>query len=253
MIGYLLPFFISLTLLFHLLLFHFFSLFSFNLLLTFSFFSFNLLLLNNALLEAVLPVGDFQVIGLLDLGLVEDAVVRTCYGCGVLGGVQGTDVASGDAGQPVNGLGEVVPRADALVGEVEDARLNALGDSSHDSSGQVSRVGGRTYLIKDNSQFALLPTEAQHRLHEVVAEAAVEPGGADDESRGVGSQDSLFASEFCPAIDGVGACGEVFGIGGVGGAVEDVVGRDVDERGALFLGDRGEIFYGRAVQQESCG
>ena len=110
----------------------------------------------NASLQAVLPIGDVYVICGLNLCLVEYAVVRTCSWGGVFGSMQRPHATSGDAGQPMNRLCEIIPRADALVGEVIDARLHTLVDGREDGCGKVMCIGGRSYLVKDNTQFRLL-------------------------------------------------------------------------------------------------
>ena len=72
-------------------------------------------------------------------------------GRGVLRGVERTDAACGDARQAVDGLREVVPRDDALVGEVIDARHDATVDGCEDGHGEVAGVGRRAYLVEDNA------------------------------------------------------------------------------------------------------
>ena len=106
--------------------------------------------------------------------------MRAVGRCGILRGVEGAHMAGGNACQTMDGLGEVVPGDDTLVGEVVDARNNTLFDSSEDSHCQIACIGGRTYLIEDDAQFGFLLTQANHCLDEVIAKGGIEPGCADD-------------------------------------------------------------------------
>ena len=104
--------------------------------------------------------------------------MRTCGRSGILRSVERTDVAGGDACDAVDGLREVVPRRDALVREMVDARHDALVDGRHDGGGEVAGIGRSTDLVEDDAEFLLLTTEAQHGLDKIVAEGRVEPSGA---------------------------------------------------------------------------
>ena len=63
----------------------------------------------DALGEAILPIGDVKTIGLLDLRLVQYTVVWTSGGGRVFAGVERTHLTIFDAGNAMNGLGEIVP------------------------------------------------------------------------------------------------------------------------------------------------
>ena len=105
-----------------------------------------------------MPMRDVDTEGLLDFRLVEHGEVRPMSWGGVVFGADRVDLARVDACQVMNGASEVVPRADTLVGEVEDARLDALFDDGHDGLSQVAGIGGRTYLVDDDAELLALLT-----------------------------------------------------------------------------------------------
>ncbi len=181
----------------------------------------------HALREALFPMRDFDAEGFLNFCLVQHAVSRSVSRCGIFSGVQWFDVASGDAGNAVNGLGEVVPARDSLVGKVVDARHDALVDDGHDGQCQVVSVGGRAYLVEDYAQLLFLLAQSQHRLNEVVAESRVEPSRADDDMFWTYLRHGHLTSQFGGAIHTVGAGGVGLGVGRVMRAVEYIVGADL--------------------------
>ena len=61
-------------------------------------------------------------------------------------------MAGSDTGYAMNGLGEVVPRDDSLVGEMIDSRHYPFLNGGEDSYRQVAGVGGSAYLVGDNSE-----------------------------------------------------------------------------------------------------
>jgi hypothetical protein len=114
--------------------------------------------------------------------------------------------------------------------------------------GQEFGAGRGADLVGDDFQLVALFRQTQHGLGEVGAARGVDPAGAEDEvARAAG--DGLFAFELGLAIDAERA-------GGVGlfprrraAAVEDVVGRVVDEPGAELLGFVGEDAGGERVDR----
>ena len=103
-----------------------------------------------------MPMRDVDTEGLLDFRLVEHGEVWPMSRGGVVFGADRVDLARVDASQMMNGAGEIVPRADPLVGEVEDARLDALFDDGRDGLSQVVGIGGRTYLVDDDAELLAL-------------------------------------------------------------------------------------------------
>ena len=95
--------------------------------------------------------------------------MRTGSGCRILLSVKRTHTTRSDAGYTMDGTGEIVPRADTLVAEVEDSRRHILRNGGIDGTGQIAGIGRCTYLVKDNSQLLLLSTKANHGLYKVVA------------------------------------------------------------------------------------
>ena len=92
----------------------------------------------DAFFKGILPPADVEVERLLYFRLVQHGVVRTLCRHGVVLCVDGLHVAVVDAFEAVYGPGEIVPRANALVGEVVNARRDALADYLHDGAGEVA-------------------------------------------------------------------------------------------------------------------
>ncbi len=130
--------------------------------------------------------------------------------------------------------GEVVPGARAGGGHVVDAELDPL-DQADDPVGEVPGVGGRADLVAHDQDLVLGRGEAQHRLDEVGAADAEEPGGADDEVALVGRRRRLLAGELGAAVGRERRRLVGLDVGRALAAVEDVVAGDVDDAGA----DRG--------------
>ncbi len=77
--------------------------------------------------------------------------------------------------------GEAVPGHVSAVGEVEDTVLVGQSRESERRFGEVPGVRRASALIGDHPELVALGEELQHGAHEVVAEAAEEPGRADDD------------------------------------------------------------------------
>ncbi len=181
----------------------------------------------HALREALFPMRDFDAEGFLDFCLVQHAVGWSVSRCGIFSGVQRLDVASGDARNAVNGLGEVVPAGNTFVGEVIDARHDALVDDGHDGLCQVVSVGGCAYLVEDYAQLLFLLAQSQHRLDEVVAESRVEPSRADDDMFWACFRHSHLTCQLGGTVHAVGAGCVGLGVGRVLRAIEYIVGADL--------------------------
>ena len=181
----------------------------------------------HALREALFPMRDFDAKGFLDFCLVQHAVGWSLSRCGIFSGVQRLDVASGDARNAMNSLGEVVPAGNALVGKVVDARHDALVDDGHDGQCQVVSVGGCAYLVEDYAQLLLLLPQSQHRLDEVVAESRVEPSRADDDMFWTCLRYGHLTSQLGGAIHAVGAGRVGLDVRRVLRAIEYIVGADL--------------------------
>ena len=57
----------------------------------------------------------------------------------------------GDAGNAMDGLGEVIPTDDTLVAEMIHPGDDALVDGSHDGRGKVGGVCRSAYLVEDDT------------------------------------------------------------------------------------------------------
>ena len=125
-------------------------------------------------------------------------------------------------------------------GHVVDAVLEPL-DQADDAVGEVPGVGRRADLVVDDEDLVLVGGEAQHRLDEVAAADPEEPGGADDEVARVGGRGRLLAGELGAAVGGERRRLVALDVGRALGAVEDVVGGDVDDAGADRRGGGGDV------------
>ena len=110
----------------------------------------------NAFGKALLPIGNLDIVGLLELGLVEHGIVRTMCRRGEFCRMEGTNMARRDACQPMDGLGEVVPGDDTLVGEMIDSRLDTFLNGDHDDTSQVAGIGRCANLVEDDTQLRFL-------------------------------------------------------------------------------------------------
>ena len=75
----------------------------------------------------------------------------------------------------------------------------------------------------------VLPS-GQHGADEVLAGGGIDPGGAQDDRLGAGCEDGLLAGQFAGAVDALRRDRVGLDIGFGLGAVEHVVGRDMDQR-----------------------
>ena len=132
-----------------------------------------------------------------------------------------------EAGLLEDRLGEVGPGRVAVGGDVVDA-VRQEQDLTR-RGGEVADVGRRPPLVVDDRDLVPLLAEPQHRTHEVVAGRAEEPRGADDPRplarRGL-------AVELRPPVGGLRVRPVRLDVRLRASAVEDVVGREVDERRA---------------------
>src|ERR1041384_562090 len=87
-----------------------------------------------------------------------------------------------------------------------------------------------------------LPEEAQHGQHEILPACRVHPGGPDDEGRISGQLlDRFLAGLLAGAIDVDRAAGRLRGVGCYPFSIEDEVGGEMDDPGAVVPGRRGEV------------
>ena len=147
---------------------------------------------------------------------------------------------------------EVVPRADALVGEVVHplvARVAFRLDDREERKRQVPGVGRSADLVEDHLQRIPLRGQTQHRLQEVVAVFRVEPRRAEDQIPAPGRHDGAFARKLRAPVGSQRRGRTILRIGRMGRAIEDVVRRDVEQRRARRLGRSCQIARGLVVQQ----
>ena len=141
---------------------------------------------------------------------------------------------------------ELIPGAAARGCHVVDAELDPL-DQADDAVSEVPSVGRRADLVADDEDLAMVGGEAEHRLDEVGAAGAEQPGGADDEVALVGGAGRLLPGQLAAPVcrERRGLVG--FDVGRALAAVEDIVAADVDDRGADQGGGRGDVARPLAV------
>ncbi len=131
------------------------------------------------------------------------------------------------------GSRHVVDAFAAAEGAAVAVELEGLVDDRDGGRGEVAAPGGRSALIVDDAQLVALPSQAQHGAHEVAAPAAVDPARADDDGRRAAGEQGLLAVALGAPVDAEGIGLVVRAVRGrTGAAVEHVVRREVDDRGA---------------------
>ena len=207
------------------------------------------------------PIGHLYPEGLFNLALVQHGEGGTGDGTGELAAVAGLHVAGGLAAEELYHLGEVVPGADAFVTEMINAGfavrrfrvkpgMTVIFQYHGYGFCQVEGVGGGADLVEDYLELGFGGGEAEHCLAEVLAEFAVEPGGADNHVVAAGLLDFLLPVEFGEAIDSGGGAPLVFAAGGVVGfPAEDVVGGDVHQQAADLFHCDGKVLGGGGVER----
>ena len=136
-----------------------------------------------------------------------------------------------------------------MIGLAEADRLAPPATEQCDQSvGEIERAARIADLIVDDGKFIALARKPHDGLDEIVTERAVEPGGADDQMIGRGGANLLLADQLAPPV-GAGRSGRVvLAIGALADAIEDIIGRDVDDRNTALAGDAGQGAGGIAVE-----
>ena len=121
-----------------------------------------------------------------------------------------------------------------VVGAVGESTLafalplaNELGGNIGEQRGR----GGYPPLVGDDTQAVAIGGQLEHGLGEVAAMGADDPAGTQDQVARVGGLQCQFPVALGQAVDALRVGGIVFDVGALLGAVEDVVGRVVDDEG----------------------
>ena len=118
-----------------------------------------------------------------------------------------------------------------------------------EGGGDVAGVGGRPDAVADDVQGVVFDGQRDGPIGRGEGFARTEkPLEPDDEVVRRGLQGGDLPVDFGAAIDAEGMGGVVLAIGGIFFAVEDVVGAEVDEPGAVGRAPLGDVFDGEAVQ-----
>ena len=137
----------------------------------------------------------------------------------------------------------------ARARHVEDAAQAPLAGSleqvaAHrdDAVGDVERARRRAVLIRHDRDLVAVARQAQHRFDEILAERAVDPGGAqDDVVAQLPRATACSPASLVAPVDPERPDRIVLAVGAGHGAVEDVIGRDMDHRNARRRGIRAAI------------
>ena len=116
-----------------------------------------------------------------------------------------------------------------------------------DRAGDVRRAGRGADLVGDDPQHRALSGEAQHRLDEIVPVRAVDPGGAQDNVLAQRLAHGALAGLLARAVNPQRIDRIVLSVGAALGAVEDIIGRDMDQRNAGFAARRRDIGRSDAI------
>src|SRR5664279_5340187 len=177
--------------------------------------------------ESVLPRAHATELFELELAVGQHRIGGAVGGRLVVYGLDGND--RNIQTQAVHDMGGKdvpagLPRVHTVIGP-RAAVLNGRPELVHHVLGE----GGTANLIVHDAQLVLLAGKAQDRAHEVVPCAAIHPGEAQDEVIRVGLAGGLLALQFGPAVDGEGTRGGVLTVGLGRGAIENVVGGEIDD------------------------
>jgi hypothetical protein len=214
--------------------------------------------------QGVAPVADRRDARRGPGGVAEDAVGRARGRQRVLGGADraGCDHGPFDIGflrvfglsglvQPEDFLGKPEPGRLAGAGGVVHARRGVGGDQRVDRRGDIAGPGRLAALVVDHRGGRARPGQPEHRLHEVAAVRAVQPGGADHVAglwqRGPHGE---LACQLGAAVGAARGGAGALGVRGGRLTVEHVIGRGVDEHRARVRAGGGQAGSAAGVDGE---
>src|SRR5690348_17021468 len=123
--------------------------------------------------------------------------------------------------------------------EGSTAGKQSLGHSQ-DGPRDLGSRGWATLLIVDNAKRLAFVRAGKHREHEISANRRVDPGCAQNDMGGQGRPHGAFARLLALAIDRKRIDGVILDIGALFSPIEDVVGREMDQRNVeMRTGGRG--------------
>jgi hypothetical protein len=130
------------------------------------------------------------------------------------------------------------------------ARVDRRGDADR-RAGEIGGGGRGAALIVDDAQLVAFGAEAEHRAHEIIADGTVDPRGAQDHVTVETFGDRRVTLCLARAVDRQGGDRIVLAVGACLGAVIDVIGGEMDERGAHLAAGLGERGGTIAINRES--
>ena len=108
----------------------------------------------------------------------------------------------------------------------------------HKGMGDVRRIAGTTVLVCHDADLGAILGQPQHGAHEVLAVGRINPGRPKHEVVGRSAGDPPFALQLGAPVGGDRSGGVGFEVGCALGPVEDVIGRQVQDRRTQFPRDR---------------
>ena len=129
-------------------------------------------------------------------------------------------------------FGKVIPRAYAFVSKVVGTLVptsDILVKNGYQEKSQVTSIGRRPDLIKNDTELLSLLHQPTHCLHKVRPIGRIEPRGAQDEGMTAHMSYCLLPKELGSPIHTLGAGDFVFGDWEMTISSEDIICRDMDE------------------------
>ena len=143
-----------------------------------------------------------------------------------------------DGGTSEDVLGQIMPGAGAGIDEMIGAAQPILAVSADPLQDRQNRTrdvvgsGWATMLVRHDPQLRPFGTQAKHRLHEIMPGRTHHPRRAQDDMARIGAPHRKLATQLGGAIDPERGDRILLDIGLGFGAVEHIIGRDVQDRNA---------------------
>ncbi len=186
--------------------------------------------------------------------MTQHAVTRPRGRPGQRGAAHRADPVRVGADQPEHLLGQPEPGRLPGARRVIDPRRGGRPDQGGDPPGHVHRPGGLPALVVHHLDRSRAARLADHRPDEAAAVRPVQPGGAQHVTPQPRlAQHGLLTSQLGPAVRGPRRGPAVFRVRLAGLAVEDVVGGQLDQRGAGRGALRGQARHCLPVDPERRG
>ena len=213
------------------------------------------------LIDPVRPIGQVKPEGGAEFCGVEAGIRRAGGGGGIFGGGDGVDALERGLEREFCGRGfgdymlrESMPVCLAGGGEVVEAEGEIFAAIAEVAGGDVGGgvgeeccSGGSAELVGDDAEFVPTRGKSEDGFDEVFPVGAEDPAGSENEMIGATGGQGFFTCELGLAVDAERVRGIGFVVGGGFSAIENVVGRIVDNECAEFRGLLAEDARGVAI------